>query len=160
MDSIWLWTVAGAYFALWATGALLTQSLRIRLAILVNDMLKEERWTKAERAHLRSMVETSMSTAVGARVPLAAISVFIDVALGLRLDRGVPASNVRSDPRYRGPLSLWYMLSILATNPIATLLSLPFAVMTLIVMKYRGRARFASIAEAPVMRAVSGLRHA
>ena len=103
------------------------------------------------------MLSSSASSVIGLLMPAAAVFMLAGSVLGARPEYDPKTAKLRADPRYND-MCFYYVSSIMACSPFATLIATPFIVLGLMVTALRGNRSLIDAAEAPAMKASAHLQ--
>lgn len=142
------------YVAVISITTLLTQPARVRLVVLVDDMLDEPGWSKSERSMLEFLADSCMSTPVAVLVPFAAAYGLASAVVRGRESPDPKLVRLEADPRHPKLVAL-FILSIAGNSPFAVLLSVPFIILTSVVRSLRGEDSLSQAIDAPLRRVSS-----
>ena len=141
-----------AYGAIVIVSTVLSQPLRVRLQGIGLDLLENPRFTDADRQEIEWLMSSSSSSVIGLMMPVAAVFMLAGSLLGARPAPDPRTAKLRADPRYND-MAFYYVSSIMACSPFATLVALPFIMSGLVVTALRGNRSLLDAAEAPAMKA-------
>jgi len=145
------------YIAVLSITTLLAQPFRLRLVTLVDEMLEERGWNKDEKSTLEFMAGSCSSSAAGLLLPFAAAYGLAAVVLRGHEDTDPTHLRLENDPRHN-KLTILYLLSIAGGSPFAALLSVPFVMLVLVVLAFRGEKPLHQAVDAPLRRVSSTLQ--
>lgn len=132
--------------------------LRTKLADDLCDMLDEEKWNEEQRAELSLIAQRATSFVVGLALPIAVISVILDDVLKRPDRRSDWQQELADDPRFVS-IVLRFCASVLGTNPLAALVTIPLMITSVCIqLAFRGasaRDVMDEAVEEPTLRALS-----
>lgn len=114
------------YVVVLIVGLYLVEPVRSRLIDEAEEMLNDDHWTDDQRRDVIMLVDRRASFAVGLLLPLAVLSVALDIVLG-RLGEIPAEDTLLNDARYHSLLDK-FVLSICAANPIAAFVTVALTI--------------------------------
>ncbi|RYE38161.1 MAG: hypothetical protein EOP21_12685 [Hyphomicrobiales bacterium] len=141
----------GAYVALLAVLLIVTQPVR-REMVLLADELATDYHSTSEQQQLRMIVDSAMSSKFGPLLIVAGFIFIYEAVVGARVISPVGLHRLRKDPRFQQLLAR-HVVSVLASNPIASVLAFVPITVGALLYRLRGEASFKDTAEQPVLRA-------
>lgn len=152
-----LFVAIAAYGAVLIVGLLLGGGLRTRLVELVAEFDDEQNWNDEERRELDWMLASCTSSAVGMLLPIASAFTAASFILGAESPPDAVPRRLEQDPRFEELVGK-YMGSVMLANPLAALLSMPFLLLTWLVVAARGKLDVMRALEKPVLSALTSLQ--
>ncbi len=158
--STWILSISliVGYIAIISITTLLAQPLRLRLVVLVDDMLDEQGWNKAERSMLAFLADSCSSSAVGFLLPFASAYGLATAVVVGHDEPGGQLARLESDPRHNKLVAL-YILAIAGNSPFAALISLPLVLMASAARALRGEKSLTHAVDAPIRRMSSSFQY-
>ncbi|MGA1800173.1 hypothetical protein VH567_15490 [Sphingomonas sp. 4RDLI-65] len=146
--------VLTAYVGILSATTLLSQPFRVRAQDIGMDLLESPTLSKVERDEVSWMIESGTSSAIGLMLPFAAVFLLVGMLLGADLKDDVATPHLNKDRRF-GEMTRYYVLSIMACSPFASLLAMPLIVILVGAVALRGHRGLIDAAEAPAMKAAA-----
>ena len=103
---------------------LLAQRLRLRMVDVAEEMLAEPRWNQRQRDEINLLLDSCTSFALGGLLPIGVIKALVRGIQGRLPVRNQWERELLADRRF-GEILTYYIVSLLAANPFASLITLP-----------------------------------
>jgi hypothetical protein len=128
---------------------LAAQPFRLRLVVLVDEILEEKSWNREERDILEFMGRSCADSSAGVLLPFAAMYSVAAKLLGGRRDDDNDLERLEKDARHKKVVAL-YFISIAGGSPFAAMVALPFIILSGVIGSFRDGGSFSDAVDAPI----------